>query len=402
LAPSGAADTVRVPVRQLVIAGLAALLLAALSAPAATPAPAPDAQALLRVAGKLSGLSVRRAVPVVVEAPARYRKRQVAALERVHPRRAQAHDEAVLHALGLTTRRGVLHGALLAKRAQPALYDPGSRRVHVQRRTTPRGAVLQELVHALQDQHFRVSRARALAGDRDASLAAAAAIEGHASLVAGVLASRRLAAHGGPRLDAFLELQVGFVGTIGRRLALGLRNLGGNRAVFSALRRFPATTEQVFHLDKFLERERPLPVALPVEAAGLRLVSENTFGELDVRSLLAVFAVPRLDRAAAGWGGGRSAVYRSGKREAVAVALEWDTELDAEQWADAVGGYVGAAFRGATATECEATACWTSRGRGIAFAREGARTVLVVSGDSATAARVARTLVPALVPEAST
>ena len=147
----------------------------------------------------------------------------------------------------------------------------------------------------------------------------------------------------------------GFVTTVGRRFAVDLRNLGGNRAVWSSLRRFPETTEQVFHLHKFLERERPLPIVLPVDAAGLRLASDGSFGELDVRSLLAVFRVPRLDRAASGWGGGRTALYRAGGREAVAVALEWDTELDAAQWADAAAAYVRTAFRGATAAVCDAT-----------------------------------------------
>ncbi|MBA3347340.1 MAG: hypothetical protein H0T13_02150, partial [Actinobacteria bacterium] len=114
--------------------------------------------------------------------------------------------------------------------------------------------------------------------------------------------------------------------------------------MFVALRRFPESTEQIFHLDKFLERERPLQIVLPVDAAGLRLAADNTFGELDVRALLAVFGVPRLDHAGTGWGGGRTAIYRAPGREAVAIAPDWDTELDAQQWSDAVALYVNEAF----------------------------------------------------------
>ena len=56
-------------------------------------------------------------------------------------------------------------------------------------------------------------------------------------------------------------------------------------------------------------------IVLPVDAAGLTLTGDDTFGELDVRALLAVFGVPRLDRAGEGWGGGRSAIYRSGRED---------------------------------------------------------------------------------------
>ena len=96
----------------------------------------------------------------------------------------------------------------------------------------------------------------------------------------------------------------------------------------SALRRFPATTEQVFHLDKFLQRERAVPIVLPDAVEDLQLGSTGTFGELDVRALLAVFGVPGLDAAATGWGGGRSAVYRDAATAtaAVLVALDWDSE----------------------------------------------------------------------------
>ncbi len=388
------------PIRTLLLAALSALLLAA--APSATAAPdaaaakAPDAKALLRVASKLSALSVRRGVRVVVDTPARFRLRRVATIDRLMPRPSHLHDEAVLRGLGLTSGRNVLRAAFVAKATRSAVYDPRTRRVHVREPAAARTALLEELVHALQDQHFDLRRMRALAGDRDAALAAAAAVEGHARLVAGMLGRRSLAAHGGPRLDAFVDLQRGFVTTVGRRFAVELRNLGGNRAVWSSLRRFPETTEQVFHLHKFLERERPLPIVLPVDAAGLQLVSDATFGELDVRALLAVFRVPLLDRAATGWGGGRSAVYRAGGREAVAVALEWDTELDATQWAHAAAAYVRAAFTGAAQEACPATACWTAAGHALAFAHEGARTVLVVGADAAEAAAVARALVPAL------
>src|SRR5947208_14362684 len=78
---------------------------------------------------------------------------------------------------------------------------------------------------------------------------------------------RAPALHGGP-LDRFLELEAAAGLGPGRALAAELRYLGGSRALASALRTFPQTTEQLLHVDKFLERERALPVRLPATAGG--------------------------------------------------------------------------------------------------------------------------------------
>jgi hypothetical protein len=185
-------------------------------------------------------------------------------------------------------------------------------------------------------------------------------------------------------------LERGFASTVGLRFATDLHNLGGTPAVRSALRRFPATTEQVFHIDKFLEREPASKVLLPARAGGMRLASTGSFGELDVRALLAVFGVARLDAAAAGWGGGRSGVYRDSRTEAVLVALDWDSAADAAQWAAAVTAYVKAAFGAAPAAECGASSCWAPGGRTIAFDRAGRRTALAVAGGAGRAEALAR------------
>ena len=63
----------------------------------------------------------------------------------------------------------------------------------------------------------------------------------------------------------------------------------------------------------------------PGEAAGLTRVSVGTFGELDVRTLLAVAGAPAVDATGSGWAGGRTALYRSDVAEAALVALAWDS-----------------------------------------------------------------------------
>ena len=368
---------------------LAILVAALVVAPGAGAIDRKQAQALLRLAVKATGLSARAPVPIVVEQRPRFRQRRVKLFDRVYPRAAQAHDETVYRALGLLTGgNGTLRKALLTLDTRLGVYDPAARTAYVQAGSRERAAALRQLVHALQDQHFDLSRIRRLASNRDATMAATAAIEGHASLLLGAPAAPKPGV--GTRLTRFLVLERGFASTVGLRLAADLRNLGGTPGVRSALRRFPATTEQVFHIDKFLQREPASKIVLPIDVAGMRRGSTGTFGELDVRALLAVFAVPRLDAAATGWGGGRAAVYRDLTTEAVLMALNWDSEADADQWAAAAIAYVQVAFGAGLPAECEATACWILGGRTIAFDRVGVRTALAVAADTGRAEALAR------------
>ena len=382
--------------RRIVVAGLLALFVVAPVEAAQLEAASPGARpgqsdALLRVAGRLSGIRAKRPVPLVLDRGRRFRERQVTQAEPVDL--SSGHDETVLRALGLGPR--TTRSALFSTRWRTALYHPGTRRVYATSLgPANRRALVATYVNALQDQAFAVARrARALA-DRDAAWAARAAVDGHASYVSGQLgvAGEPNAPTG--RLERFLGLKAAFPATVGLRLVANLRNLGGNGAIHSALRRFPATTEQVFHLDKFLEREPPLRIVLPVDVAELELVGSQSWGELDIRALLAVYGIPRLDRAARGWGGGRTAVYGGAAGEAVVLALDWDSERDAAEWADAVARFVSVAFDARTPAPCAATICWDAGGRGIALAIDRTRTVLVLSGELALAERVAHALLP--------
>src|SRR5439155_8992135 len=83
---------------------------------------------------------------------------------------------------------------------------------------------------------------------------------------------RAPALHGSP-LDRFLELEAAAGLGPGRALAAELRYLGGSRGLATALRTFPQTTEQLLHVDKFLERERALPVRLPSNVGVAKLTT---------------------------------------------------------------------------------------------------------------------------------
>jgi len=382
---------------------LMAVVLAALVAvPAAAALDRTQARSLLRVAVKISGLKSKGPVRIVVERPAQFKARRVQLLERGYPRALQDYDETVYQALGLLAGgKGTLRKALIERENGTGVYDPGSATAYVQSGPSQRETALHELVHALQDQHFDLRRTTRLSST-DARVAATAAIEGHAALVADQLAPKTTSASvaaSADKLTRFLELERGFAYSVGLRFSSELRNLGGRDALLGSLKRFPATSEQIFHLDKYLEHEPALPIILPVDAAGMKLAGDSSFGELDVRALLAVFDVPRLDHVGSGWGGGRSAVYRRPGGEAVVVALDWDSELDAQEWAEAVEIFVNEAFDASVpglpaTTPCAVLSCWNVGGRGIAFQRVGSRTALAITSATALADSVVRAVLP--------
>ena len=383
--------------RFLVVALLAALV----AAPVAGALDRAQATSLVRVAVKLSGLKARSTIRLVVEPKPAFERRRVQLVDRGYPLSMQSYDETIYRTLGLISGgKGTLRRALIEMENRTGAYDPRSRTAYVQAGPKERATALHEVVHALQDQHFDLRRADRVVGGSDGKAAALAAIEGHAALVADVIAPKTVSARQTDKLTRFLELERGFAYSVGLRFTAELRNLGGRAAVLGSLKRFPATTEQIFHMDKYLEREPALPIVLPVDAAGMKLSGDSSFGELDVRALLAVFDVPRLDHVGTGWGGGRTALYRSASAETVVVALDWDSERDAAEWEEAVGIYVNEAFDATVpglpaTTACAATTCWEISGRAVAFQLRGTRSALVLAGSVATAAAVARSVLPA-------
>jgi hypothetical protein len=330
-----------------------------------------DPGPLLRRASQLSGLQVRGPVPTNTVPSARYDALLGRGLNREYPRALQRVDALLYAGLGLMPRS--IRGRAPTSRAW---YDPSEKRLLLRR--TPMAAradVINELVRALVDQNFGLRRLTGLrAHDRDAALAATAIVDGTAAL-----ASRlRAAPLSGTPLDRFLQLENSAGLGPGRALAAELRYLGGRPAMATALRTFPQTTEQLLHIDKFLEREQPLPTRFPSLIADAKLSTSETFGELDVRSLLQAFGVPNAASVASGWGGGRLGLYVTGQGEAVtALLLRWDTPDDAAKWRDAVPRYVAAAYPDATARDCPPLdRCW-STATGLAVGTRGDTSVLV-------------------------
>lgn len=359
-----------------------------------------DAQlpSALAQAERLSGLRAHGSIRTVPESSARFNADVLRALDRDYPRGLQRTDDRLYTALGLLAAGGSSRAKLVASAtAANAFYDPVARILRMRKKPAPtRAQVVHELVRALVDQNVGLRRLSALRSrDRDASLAANAVVDGLASLASG----RRAGAVGRAPLDRFLSLERTAGLGPGRMFVSHLRSVGGAFAVSTALRTFPRTTEQVLHLDAFLEHTRALPIALParVDDNALQtsetLNASETFGELDVGALLRALGLPRSDAVAAGWGGGRLALYAGpDNAETVALVLRWDSADDSAAWRAVAPALVLTAFPAAQERSCPAVErCWVSGSREIAVASVRDLTVLASgSAGELVAATIAR------------
>jgi hypothetical protein len=206
-----------------------------------------------------------------------------------------------------------------------------------------------ELVHALQDQTWDLrSRSSYRPGKGDETLALGCLAEGDAtsSMMDFMLqesgktaldmpeaAMRELMAVGmnGPSTKSIPHiLRTTLVAPYidGLSFIHELRRRGGWPMVDQVWTHPPVTTEQVLHVDKWVQHEPAITIKTPPAATlgpAFRLVDDDSFGELG----FAIAYEEWLDRAdaraaAAGWGGDRSGVYTTADEIAFAVHVRYD------------------------------------------------------------------------------
>lgn len=230
-----------------------------------------------------------------------------------------------------------------------------------------------EVVHALQDAyldpHDLLEDLSALNGDE--ALAALSLFEGDA--VAGsndylsqhpslAIALLREAQTDFPVLEqapAAVSVTLVFPYSAGLDFVDRLRSEGGWERVDAAYDDIPASTEQILHPAKYLQRDRPATVELPEVGAALgedwRVVNEETLGELQSAILLAnlqpgegmsavtgAIVLPEAARnAAAGWDGDRYALWEdpTTHREVLVWRSVWDTPDDARAFSRALAKF---------------------------------------------------------------
>lgn len=320
-------------------ARLLAVLLAGLAfAGPASAGTGSELNGVIQRAEQLRGL--RATHPLAVSTLGAAGLRRVVVREIAHERQPvsdAAWDDA-LHLLGVLHR-----GERLAQVQRKALagqvagmYVPRNSRLYVLGAggAAPRSVIAHEVVHALQDEHFHLTRGAFAPRphDHDGELAAQALVEGDAtevqsryvaSLSAGDLVSelaRTLKAvpeGASSAIAPYLQRQLAYPYTAGQEFVRALRARGGQQLLDRAFRNPPRTSAAVLDPARYLAGDPPAR-RVPLPAGTYRFTT--TFGAEDLAALTGK------DQVARGWLGGRIGVgprgldLRLATRRAASVA----------------------------------------------------------------------------------
>jgi hypothetical protein len=213
-------------------------------------------------------------------------------------------------------------------------------------------ALVHELRHAIQDQHFHLA---ALLGDLsdfdDRKLAALAAVEGDATLVMvrqlgfdpdlvgdafsleNVLSFSALAGAStlaaAPEIVKYQLLMPYLEGMKFSQAILKKRNWKGLNHV---LGHKPLSSEQILHPGKYLAGEGPKSVAIAFRPGRGERVYSGVVGEYYLDVLLK--EGPEIGDPASGWGGDLFSLYRDGDSRLLLWESLWDTLPDASRFHD--------------------------------------------------------------------
>ena len=211
-----------------------------------------------------------------------------------------------------------------------------------------------ELTHAIDDQHFDLNRIDELAQtcDDERVLAALGAVEGSATHFATAVIFRFVIAENGeipggstPGIPPLIERLQIYPYESGLTFVDHLSDAGGVAAVNEALRRFPTTTEEILHPEKY-GGDEPTPVDVPDFAPtfgdGWRDLDVMVVGELWLRELLDTRLIRSdAEAAAAGWDGGIYRAWTDGKDVVVILSTSWDTAVEAGGFRGALTDWIG-------------------------------------------------------------
>ena len=312
------------------------------------------------------GIPFRRDVPVAFLGRAELVAYLKELIDAEYPVAQARSDERLLLAFDLLPAGTDLRGlrARLLEDNVAGFYDerPDRRRLYAvseDRSFTPMNQIVlaHELRHALQDQYRDL---HSQLGDDvtdfdDRRIAWMSLLEGDATLVMERFVKLRLGLPGsddgfGAGMDTTGlgapglfdlpdappvirdHLMQPYLAGLGLARAIWAR--GGASAMRDAWARPPDSMEQVLHPSRYFAAEPARRVAPGAASSpGARLLSEGTFGELLIRSLLEAGG----EGAAEGWGGDGWRLYDTGGRTLLLWRSEWDTPSDAHEFAVALG-----------------------------------------------------------------
>lgn len=330
------------------------------AAPTTVAADSPEAREVERIREQVSairGLAWEEPLPLrVVSAEELSRRVREKAVESFNEDPAElAASETLLKLLGLIpddldyrrTLEDLLAGAVVG------FYDDETKEMFVKDEPAAglspaaRITVAHELTHALADQHFEIGRRSRELDDsnRTEELAALSAVaEGDAEVVSRIFAERHLTAEEKVAASAsqgdasvyanvprYLLRALLFPYAQGLSFIEAIHRSGGFRAVDSAYRDAPTSTEHILHPESYLAGEKWVSPSLPdvAQAAGCQQLEVGAVGEFDTAQILdEQLAAADSERAAAGWDGDSFVLVRCGT--AAGVVDRWQAESDTE------------------------------------------------------------------------
>src|SRR5205085_1679261 len=184
---------------------------------------------------------------------------------------------------------------------------------------------------------------------------------------------------------------------------------GGWAQVSQAFTELPQSTEQIMHPDKYFAHEAPIKVELPdispALGKGWQRIDYDVNGEWNYYQILAEYVQPAnvADRAAAGWGGDRYAVYEQKPDGPVLIVQStvWDTEQDAREFFDAYAKRTERRYKDAlldarlSVPTLNCNVWRTSEGL-VVMQRQGARVVILEGlAEKANLSMLLKTMLPA-------
>lgn len=337
------------------------------------------------VAG-IRGLPFKNPVPMEKQTPEGLGRHMDSEMAEAVPGAMDKHFDKIVRRLGLYKGpelgdfRTLMRAVMTSQAA--AYYDPDTKRIYILAEggdELEQGVIYShELYHALQDQYFDLNSFISAKSklDSDQSLARVAVIEGEATYIHTLWATKQMINMVPPRplLEQALRMQAdmavdqlrGAVEASGKATSADIENippfileilignyLKGAAFVFAvqeqgwpAVEKLykeypPQSTEQILHPEKWVAREGAAKYAWPDLAKekslqDWELLDDDVLGEIQWRIIFTVQGFKDDSIAAsAGWNGDRYAVFKRKSADETMLLLRtsWDSEAEATQFA---------------------------------------------------------------------
>ena len=307
------------------------------------------------------GLKYTSRVAVQPLTQAQIDRRLTKNFDKSYPVEFYARRSEVWGTIGVIPEGTSIHDALLAFQTGDVagFYNPVNKTLvyigDTELSLNERFVLAHELTHAIDDEHFGLSRLDTILAscDDEAFTAAIGAVEGSAQFFATQVITRFPSnapegesgggsLQGVPPFISQLEL---WPYSVGMAFIQRLDEQGGTALVNEALTTFPVSTEQIIHPERW-----PNDVPQPVDIPDLGPLLGDGWKDLDVMTVGEVWLQLMLDlrldgdeaaRASTGWDGGIYRAWTDGSHTAVVLRTVWDTPGDAQEFADAMKKWIG-------------------------------------------------------------